>query len=111
MTDLISREAAIALLTKRKGDCSPESVQRAVLLAAIEDIANMPSAESEWQPIETAPRDETPILAFIPEESREYSFIYVLIYDELILAWREAAGECYSQYAPTHWMPLPEPPK
>ncbi len=45
MTDLISREAAIALLTKRKDDCSPESVQRAVLLAAIEDIANMPSAE------------------------------------------------------------------
>lgn len=45
MTDLISREAAIAVLEKRKDNCLPESVQRAVLLSAIEDVTNMPSAE------------------------------------------------------------------
>jgi len=45
MTDLISREAAIAVLTERKNECPLESVQRYVLAAAIEALTNMPSAE------------------------------------------------------------------
>lgn len=46
MTDLISRQDAIALLTERKAQCPSDSVQRAVLLSAINDIANMPSADT-----------------------------------------------------------------
>jgi hypothetical protein len=45
MTDLISREAAIAVLTERKNECPLESVQRYVLAAAIEALTNMPSAK------------------------------------------------------------------
>jgi hypothetical protein len=45
MTDLISREAAIAVLTERKNECPLESVQRYVMAAAIEALTNMPSAE------------------------------------------------------------------
>ena len=64
----------------------------------------------KWLPIETAPKDGTPILAFMPEENPEFSFMYVMVYDAVTSDWREAAGECYSQYVPTHWMPLPAPP-
>lgn len=45
MTDLIPREAAIAVLTERKNECPLESVQRYVLAAAIEALTNLPSAE------------------------------------------------------------------
>jgi hypothetical protein len=64
--------------------------------------------EMTWYSIETAPKD-TPILLFCPENS-----IHI--------------GECWTNYTeddnppfymnleigeiyPTHWMPLPEPPK
>lgn len=114
MTDLISREAAIALLTKRKGDCSPESVQRAVLLAAIEDIANMPSAGSGWRPIETAPKDGTLVILYSPAEEA----VCVGVFDHCL--WHcaerhqpdngEFGFDGFEDATPSHWMPLPEFP-
>lgn len=54
----------------------------------------------KWQPIETAPRD-----AFLLVNSDEGMYV----------AWMHSSG--WFQYsrdefvdAPTHWMPLPEPP-
>ena len=57
---------------------------------------------SQWKKIETAPRDGTPILA--ADKGR---FAYVA---EWIPAtgWIGADG---MYWEPTHWMPLPEPPK
>lgn len=74
----------------------------------------------EWQPIETAPRDGTAILIYMPEASR-------LKVREACWAtpWEGAPDEqCYwmTPHGPagrgytilpmsvTHWMPLPEPP-
>lgn len=72
----------------------------------------------EWQPIETAPKDGTPILVFSPyADISEPTNIIVAKYgkhaDE---TWwepcenliRDAIG-CVDP-APTHWMPLPKPP-
>ena len=61
----------------------------------------------EWQPIETAPKDGTQILVYEPEE--KYTPIYVVVYDNG--KWIEASGEQYANWKPTHWMPLPLPPK
>ena len=59
----------------------------------------------EWQPIETAPKDQR-ILGWDGDEI-------------LTLDWNRSAGGYWQQvsdsgrssaYYPTHWMPLPEPP-
>ena len=55
-----------------------------------------------WQPVETAPRDDTEVL--------------VLCHDGGILIGAFAGGMWwieqtrYEERKPTHWMPLPEPP-
>ena len=61
----------------------------------------------EWQPIETAPKDETEVLACRAGKKWRQ-----------VLGWQWGSGGCdgwYNSggrnYDPTHWMPLPEPPK
>lgn len=53
---------------------------------------------SEWQPISTAPKD-TRILAYNKE------------WDERVVVLTLRGGAWAAGYAPTHWMPLPDPPK
>lgn len=71
---------------------------------------------SEWQPIKTAPRDGTPVLiwdngvyrAHWSEEAHDYKF-------EDYPGWQifdcEDGFYSVASKSPTHWMPLPEPPK
>jgi len=70
--------------------------------------------ETDWQPIETAPKDGTPILARMLWYPRglhgreEYAERY---FD--ILRWTTFNGGGWVHYMlgqPTHWMPLPPPP-
>jgi len=61
-----------------------------------------------WQPIETA--HQTPFLVMLCEEGR---FVHMGWYDKennqwiTVLKKEGSDGVCY----PTHWMPLPKPPK
>lgn len=62
---------------------------------------------SEWQPIETAPKMQT-VLLFCPHEH----------YEKAICIGRFWIGDGnwkktpHGKYlSPTHWMPIPEPPK
>lgn len=64
----------------------------------------------DWQPIETAPKDETNILCFIPYEDPSHNLIYVLRYSYLG-KWVSGAYPYEGTANPSHWMPLPEPPK
>lgn len=70
---------------------------------------------SEWQPIETAPKDGTVVLLFVPESTdtdgvRVGFFSYWAAYGD----WYgdESASHSLSNLygKPTHWMPLPAPP-
>ena len=65
---------------------------------------------NEWQPIETAPKDGTPILMWDGDMIYVISW-YVPQNTRYPAQWREADGKRYCDYDPTHWMPLPEPPK
>lgn len=70
----------------------------------------------EWQPIDTAPMDGTPILLFAQEpligfwakSPRPYKF------EGWTSGWETVGGQYDAGFipisAPTHWMPLPAPP-
>jgi hypothetical protein len=59
----------------------------------------------KWQPIDTAPRDGTRILAWFPPN------VQALDGDMAIVQWY--AGSWYSGFFvdPTMWQPLPPPPQ
>lgn len=77
---------------------------------------------NNWQPIETAPRDKTKILAWDGEcmhvvtrntSASGNDWPYFILKDDCNLAIESCYdGDCsYAEMNPTHWMPLPEPPK
>jgi uncharacterized protein DUF551 len=63
---------------------------------------------SDWQPIESAPKDGTRVLcSFCKGEAPEVLyFSQGMWYSEL-----EREGQSSFIFQPSHWMPLPEPPK
>lgn len=72
----------------------------------------------EWQPIETAPKDGTHILLYVPADSADHApeamvtgFWYALYSEwDLVMAWGyEAESQVYGE--PSHWTPLPPPPR
>lgn len=77
---------------------------------------------TEWKPIETAPEHE-PILVWVPGVNRGLDSAEVVI---ILRSEHDPSGRGYSiwtnggpnggsdmdfKHNPTHWMPLPEPPK
>ena len=71
---------------------------------------------TDWQPISTAPKDGTQILAYGPYVWEDYwksgfdRTGWAVIYWEND-GWRLANANPYADYMdPTHWIPLPEPP-
>ena len=61
-----------------------------------------------WQPIETAPMDGTPFLAFVKYPHNLGTVFVVMHFDDigrLLVSWDHD-----NEFSPTHWMPLPEAP-
>lgn len=56
-----------------------------------------------WQPIETAPRDETEVLTY------RNGLMAVAFWENEFGCWFVTDGA--ELVGVTHWMPLPEPPK
>lgn len=69
----------------------------------------------DWQPIETAPKDGTPILCYAPQRQAHWVSVYVVKWSDPDeddgTGWVEAAGEEWGRWNATHWMPLPAPPQ
>lgn len=71
------------------------------------------ATKSEWQPIETAPRDKYIIIAGDSGYSNTPLRVSVCKYDaEWNIPWRDHAGDAFQEGGswPTHWMPLPGKP-
>ena len=97
-------------------------------------IAPMPERQlTDWQPIDTAPKDGTPVLVTVVEKIQLFGFHWlqaVFAENVTIAAWAEAYGPAEIGWVtvataltltgdarrgvavrvtPTHWMPLPPP--
>lgn len=64
----------------------------------------------EWKPIETAPKDGTFILLFTAYGQIEGRWEFDGWRQDVCSASYDMAY-AYIECIPTHWMPLPEPPK
>lgn len=71
---------------------------------------------SMWQPIETAPKDGTKVYLHIPGRREPFLSSYADYWD----CWLNRYGNGpeyqhsvpgYKYVEPTHWFPMPEPPK
>lgn len=83
----------------------------AVLLVNEESVEKFLSVKSLWQPIETAPKDGTHILVSrVADPASTYREIHVMCwkYDTWLSTW-DFGDRAHNM--PTHWTPLPEPPK
>lgn len=77
---------------------------------------------SDWQPIETAPRDGTTVLLWWRREELDVAYWACGVWREFGDGSRGWMGESFHASAPetwtrllgerpTHWMPLPTPPE
>ena len=66
---------------------------------------------SEWQDITTAPMDGTPVL--LSEPYKDDHYVYSGHYSRFMRSgyWKCITCEGKPDMFPTHWQPLPEPPK
>lgn len=66
---------------------------------------------SDWQPIETAPRDVKVIMGgwYIVSERKDWETRDGVVYESYLFGFLKRRTIRSSDY--THWMPLPEPPK
>jgi hypothetical protein len=64
-------------------------------------------AEREWQPIETAPKDEM-FIYYWPRRGKRAIGLAYLAKDG---RWRDSEMDWEKRIDPTHWMPLPAPPE
>lgn len=71
-----------------------------------------------WQPIETAPKDHSHILVFVPRANATVQEVWwAQSYEEDATGhWMTPLCPCGRGYTilidtPTHWMPLPDPPQ
>ena len=67
----------------------------------------------DWQPIATAPKDGSHILAYQPSESVKFDHDYCVVWwCEYANDWRDYGdiGACGQDgFEPTHWAPLKPP--
>lgn len=66
---------------------------------------------AEWMPIETAPKDGTRLLVFVPPYGSFTAHnTFILLGGPKEDRWR-VSGLINREAEPTHWMPLPPPPE
>ncbi len=126
MADLIDNLMQIEMLTATGEGLDPATTIDVHLLAGIgravdDDAAWYARAPATaWQPIETAPRDGTPVLTYSADAAADprqgpvgNPGTPILVMAYIVGEWElvDEIGDWHiPQYDPTHWMPLPAPP-
>lgn len=103
------RDCSISFRGFRLSGSAESTAEVRRLLRVEERLAELEAAQ-EWMPIESAPRDGTPLLL---TSAAHGMLILVGWYDSELEAWSLWPGEkAYgARIGATHWLPLPSPPK
>jgi len=92
----------------RENGCTCDKSREEILLAAL----NAKQAEldaHQWRPINEAPKDGSTVLGVDKDGTR--AIINWADYKEVWDVTHDAEGYVWEDYQPTHYMPLPQPPK
>jgi len=92
MTDFVECDGC----SKKLGSpilCSSCAANRRSIADLQKKLAEVEAERDEWQPIETAPKDGTKVILWLPD------------FHSVEMAWFCVPAEA------SHWMPLPTPPK
>lgn len=99
-------EAKDALMSAAKSWLSP--------LSPASDTVAVSREDDGWQPIETAPRDGSRYLLYVPREPTPDNSTTFDVYEGCFVGGYDSGDVWYSKgkdiYYPSHWMPLPAPP-
>lgn len=111
MTDE-ERARAIAAIMCGAGGCRPDAACQCA--DAITTALAAARAEAlEWQPIETAPKDSRSVLTWDGRRraiARYEGATEFMLWDWMAQCFAEEAAPA-AMIDPTHWMPLPAPPR
>jgi hypothetical protein len=77
----------------------------------VEAIIEVETGMSNWQPIETAPKDGENILMFWPYWGQEAMIGWYDFYHSQWISNSALSTFDQDDHQPTHWMPLPDPPE
>lgn len=74
-------------------------------------VAEWAAGQSQWRPIETAPKDGTDFIGMRRDENR--LLVLTTRYRKYAYSdvWENLEYDAVSPWSPSHWMPLPEPPR
>lgn len=87
-----------------------------VFVKTVSDRPDLGREQFFWRPIETAPKRGMILVYGQPKDTEDLRFtgpgIHAAYWDEIDQAYCLDGGTWLGPFiAPTHWMPLPEPPK
>jgi hypothetical protein len=96
-----------------------ERSNRGEAIISIPQLVEAILREVGWRPIETAPKDGTNYLIYVREFKQPVRMSSYEITERFVNGksdyrtegWTDCRSLMGNQYLPTHWMPLPEPPK
>lgn len=114
MAALADRKIGLALIERRVSDVNFSDARLAQVSGT--EVSSGRVEMSEWQPINTAPRDGTLIDIWATGRCPDCFWEECDGEDFMLSGWRqryaESPGNSFSidDLEPTHWMPLPQPP-
>jgi hypothetical protein len=108
----VQSRAVMAAFNAASEEPGPEHHVIADLAARLAKAERALEEANDWRPIETAPKDWTDVLTYTPPENHRLGVIcgvHVGCFRTDLMVWHLSDDEW--ELAPTHWRPLPSPPK
>ena len=113
------KTAALTVLAAVRNYLPPDGITKDELISRVIEAVDNPAFNAGthgWRDISSAPKDGTPVLLFLPPTPNFDASMTTGVWHKLYEDWQLCETGGYAEDAdvhprPTHWQPLPEPPK